>query len=111
MCYTQKITASIGTNPKKVGRVVPSSYPGAELPELGKRSDASPGGENHYLPHCCYIFMHLVSMDYKRHHCNPGFVLSLPSPLPIASLGTYNPLTLKLDGEEAVPPDGCQSCS
>ena len=32
-------------------------------------------------------------MDHKRHHCNPGFVLSLPSPLPIASLGTYNPLT------------------
>ena len=32
-------------------------------------------------------------MDYKRHHCNPGFVLSLPLPLPIASLGTYDPLT------------------
>ena len=60
-------------------------------------------------------------MDYKRHHCNPGFVLSLPSPLPIASLGTYDPSTFKLDGEEAVPdpvedspdvpaPTKCGSC-
>ena len=47
----------------------------------------------------CYIYSCLVSMDYKRHHCNPGFVLSLPSPLPIASLGTYDPSTTRKRNE------------
>ena len=59
MCYTWKIAASIGTNPKKVGRVVPSSYPGAELPELGKRSDASPGGGNIIFCITIVIFIHV----------------------------------------------------
>ena len=39
--------------------VVPSSYPGAELSELGKRSDASPGGGNIIFCIAIVIFIHV----------------------------------------------------
>ena len=60
-------------------------------------------------------------MELSKIHHYKLWSFSLPSPLPIASLGTYDPSTFKLDGEEAVPdpvedspdvpaPTKCGSC-
>ena len=66
-------------------------------------------------------FVFIVWMELSKIHHYKLWSFSLPSPLPIASLGTYDPSTFKLDGEEAVPdpvedspdvpaPTKCGSC-